>query len=93
MASALVEKNFANRPNEKGLLVLIKVKRAQQFGDGSAGRVLFVGNAKTQVGSVANQASRNVSDLVLPAPKTPATASVDRPDCKAETRDRAMDII
>ena len=42
---------------------------------------------------IANQASRNVSDLVLPAPKTPATASVDRPDCKAETRDRAMDII
>ena len=33
---------------------------------------------------IANQASKNVSDLVLPAPKTPAIASVDRPDCKAD---------
>ena len=42
---------------------------------------------------IANQASKNVSDLVLPAPKTPATANVDRPDCRAETMDRAIERI
>ena len=40
---------------------------------------------------MANQASRNVSDLVLPAPKTPAMANEDRPDCRAETMDRAIE--
>ena len=41
----------------------------------------------------ANQASKKVSDLVFPAPKTPAIASVDRPDCNAETMDRAIEKI
>ena len=40
---------------------------------------------------IASQASKDVSDLVLPAPKTPAMASVDRPDCKAETMDSAIE--
>ena len=42
---------------------------------------------------LANHASRKVSDLVLPAPKTPAMAKVDRPDCRAATMDRAIDMI
>ena len=41
----------------------------------------------------ANQASRKVSDLVFPAPKTPAIADVERPDCRAETMDRAIERI
>ena len=42
---------------------------------------------------IANQASKNVSDLVLPAPKTPAMANVDRPDWRAETMESAMERI
>ena len=34
----------------------------------------------------ASQASRKVRDLVLPAPKTPATARVDLPDLRASAR-------
>ena len=60
---------FANRPNKKGLLVLIKVKRAQQFGDGSAGRVLFVGNAKTQVGCDCEPGKQECKRSRLACPK------------------------
>ena len=40
---------------------------------------------------IANQASKNVSDRVLPAPKTPAMASVDRPVWRAEASESAME--
>ena len=41
----------------------------------------------------ANQTKRNVRDLVFPAPKTPATASVDLPVCRAAAKENATDVI
>ena len=81
---------FTNRSHEKGLLV-VKVQRAQQFGDGSPCWIFLWATPKRRFVVIANQASRNVSELVLPAPKTPAMAKEDRPDCRAETMDRAIE--
>ena len=41
----------------------------------------------------ANQTKRNVRDLVFPAPKTPATASVDLPVCRAAAKENATDMV
>ena len=40
---------FTYRPDEEGLLVLIKVEGAQQLGNSSSRWVLFVGDTKAQV--------------------------------------------
>ena len=39
-----------------------------------------------RLGVIANQARRKVRERVLPAPKTPATAMVDRPERRAMVR-------
>ena len=41
----------------------------------------------------AGQTKRNVRDLVFPAPKMLATASVDLPDCRAAAREKATDMM
>ena len=84
---------FTYRPYEEGLLVLIQVEGAQQLGNSTSRWVFLWATPKRRLVVMANHASRKVSDLVLPAPKTPAVAKVDRPDCRAATMDRAMDMM
>ena len=79
-----------DRPNEEGLLIHRDLESLVMALP--AGFSLWATPNRRLV-VIANQASKNVSDLVLPAPKTPATANVDRPDCRAETMDRAIERI
>ena len=48
--------------------------------------MLFFCTGKGAMCVRASQASKKVRDLVLPAPKTPATARVDLPDRRASTQ-------
>ena len=48
--------------------------------------MLFFCTGKGAMCVRASQASKKVRDLVLPAPKTPATARVDLPDRRASAR-------
>ena len=58
-----------DRPNEKGLLVFLKVQRAQQLGDGPSCRVFFMGNAKPQVGGDCKPGKQERKRPCLASPK------------------------